>query len=132
LLICGKKIPAALNKQINDLESFFRRSTNHSNQLRIMAAAESSFRYHFLKLKEIRIRKFSALKNHHQTTKIPEAIQGSEKSVINLSAQKKKKVRRWGLALSIGPNRVGCTWRRRQNPVSETLCFKKINRTVFR
>jgi hypothetical protein len=28
-----------------------------------------------------------------------------------------------GLAMSIGPNWVGITWRRRQNPVSET-CFK--------
>jgi hypothetical protein len=33
-------------------------------------------------------------------------------------------VRRYGLAPSIGPNWVGYTWRRRQNPVSETLCFK--------
>jgi hypothetical protein len=32
------------------------------------------------------------------------------------------KVRRQGLALWIGPNRVGSTWRRRQNPVSETFC----------
>jgi hypothetical protein len=32
---------------------------------------------------------------------------------------------RYGLALSIGPNRVGFTWSRRQTPVSETLCFEK-------
>jgi hypothetical protein len=29
-----------------------------------------------------------------------------------------------GLALSIGPYWVGFTWRRRQYPVSETLCFE--------
>jgi hypothetical protein len=29
------------------------------------------------------------------------------------------------LALSIGSNWVGFTWRQRQNPVSETLCFEK-------
>jgi hypothetical protein len=34
-------------------------------------------------------------------------------------------LRRWGLALSIGPNWVGFTWRRRQNPVSETLWFDR-------
>jgi hypothetical protein len=34
-------------------------------------------------------------------------------------------VRRQGLSLSTGPNWVGPTWRRRQNPVSETLCFEK-------
>jgi hypothetical protein len=28
-----------------------------------------------------------------------------------------------GLALYFGPNWIGSTWRRRQNPVSETLCF---------
>jgi hypothetical protein len=28
------------------------------------------------------------------------------------------------LALSIGPNRIGFTWRRGQNPVSEMLCFR--------
>jgi hypothetical protein len=32
---------------------------------------------------------------------------------------------RQGLALSIGPNCVGFTWRRRQNPVSETFCLEK-------
>jgi hypothetical protein len=32
---------------------------------------------------------------------------------------------RQGLALSIGPNWVGSTWRWKQNPVSETLCLKK-------
>jgi hypothetical protein len=32
--------------------------------------------------------------------------------------------------LSIGPNWVGFTWRRRQNPVSETLCFLNKNRTM--
>jgi hypothetical protein len=52
---------AALNKQINDLQSFFRRSTNHSDQLRILAAVESSYKHHFLKRKEIQIRKFIAL-----------------------------------------------------------------------
>jgi hypothetical protein len=31
---------------------------------------------------------------------------------------------RRGLALSIGPNWVGFTWRERQNPVSETSCFE--------
>jgi hypothetical protein len=40
-------------------------------------------------------------------------------------------VRRQGISLSFGPNWVGVTWRRRQNPVSETLCFDKINRTLF-
>jgi hypothetical protein len=28
------------------------------------------------------------------------------------------------LCLHIGPNGVGCTWRRRQNPVTEESCFK--------
>jgi hypothetical protein len=37
-------------------------------------------------------------------------------------------VRRYGLALSIGPNWLDFTWRRRQNPVSETLCFEKWTR----
>jgi hypothetical protein len=58
---------AALNKQI-DLESFFQRSTNQSDQLRIMAAVESSFKHYFLEQKEIQIQKSSALKDHHQTT----------------------------------------------------------------
>jgi hypothetical protein len=40
-------------------------------------------------------------------------------------------VRRWGLAPTIGPNWVRFTWTWRQNPASETLCLKKINRTVF-
>jgi hypothetical protein len=40
---------ATLNKQINDLESFFRRSTNESDQPRIVAAVGSSFKHHFLK-----------------------------------------------------------------------------------
>jgi hypothetical protein len=35
-----------------------------------------------------------------------------------------------GLALSIGPNWVGSTWRRKQNPVSETLSFSDKNRTI--
>jgi hypothetical protein len=34
-------------------------------------------------------------------------------------------VRKEGLALSIGLNRVGFTWSRRQNPVSKTLYFEK-------
>jgi hypothetical protein len=50
-----------------------------------MAAVVSSLKHRFLKLKEIQIRKFLALKDHHQTTKTPEAIQGSEKFVIILS-----------------------------------------------
>jgi hypothetical protein len=47
---------AALNKQINDLQSSFRRSTNYSDQLRVLAAVESSYKHHFLKPKEIQIR----------------------------------------------------------------------------
>jgi hypothetical protein len=39
-------------------------------------------------------------------------------------------VRRWGLALSIGPNWVGSTWRRRQDPASERLCFLNKTRTT--
>jgi hypothetical protein len=35
-----------------------------------------------------------------------------------------------GLVLWIGTS-WGFTWRRRQNPVSETLCFEKIKRAVF-
>jgi hypothetical protein len=50
-----------------------------------MATVESSFKHHFLKLKEIQIRKFSALKDNHHTTKTPKAIPGSEEFVINLS-----------------------------------------------
>jgi hypothetical protein len=61
------------------------RSTNPSDQLRIMAVVESSFKHHFLKLKQVQIRKFSALEDHHQTTKTPIDIQGYEKFVINLS-----------------------------------------------
>jgi hypothetical protein len=34
-------------------------------------------------------------------------------------------VRRYRVALSIGPKWVRFTWRRRQNPVSKTLCFEK-------
>jgi hypothetical protein len=37
-------------------------------------------------------------------------------------------LRRERLALSIGSNWMGSTWRRRQNPVSEALCLK--GRTV--
>jgi hypothetical protein len=59
---------ATLNKQIDDLETSFRKSTNQSHQLCILAAVERSFKYHFLKQKEIQIRKFLALKYHHQTT----------------------------------------------------------------
>jgi hypothetical protein len=33
-------------------------------------------------------------------------------------------VRRERLTLSIGPIWVGSTWRRRENPISETLCFE--------
>jgi hypothetical protein len=50
-----------------------------------MVAAESSFKHHFLKQKEIQIRKFCVLKVHHHTTKTKKAIQRSEKFVINLS-----------------------------------------------
>jgi hypothetical protein len=39
-------------------------------------------------------------------------------------------VLRQGPALSTGPNWVGSTWRRRQNPVSETLCVWNKNRTM--
>jgi hypothetical protein len=48
-----------------------------------MAAVESSFKHHFLKHKEIQIHKFSILK-HHQATKTPKPIHGSENFVINL------------------------------------------------
>jgi hypothetical protein len=65
------------NKQINDLGTYFWRLINESDQLRILAAVESSFEHHFLKQKEIQIRKFLALKDHHQTTATPKAIQGS-------------------------------------------------------
>jgi 23S rRNA maturation mini-RNase III len=51
----------------------------------MMAAVEISFKHNFLKKGEIQIRKFSALKDHHQITKTPNAIQGPEKFVINLS-----------------------------------------------
>jgi pantothenate kinase len=74
---------STINKQINDLESFCRSSINQPDHLRIMAAVESSFKHHFLKHKEIQIRKFSVLK-HHQATKTPKPIHGSEKFVINL------------------------------------------------
>jgi hypothetical protein len=50
-----------------------------------MAAVESSYNHHFLKQKEIQIRKFLVLKDQHQSTKTPVDIQGSEKFVINLS-----------------------------------------------
>jgi hypothetical protein len=36
---------------------------------------------------------------------------------------------RQGLTLLIGSNWVGFVWRRRQNPVSETLCFKQSRTT---
>jgi hypothetical protein len=49
-----------------------------------MAALESCFKHHFLK-KEIQIRKFLALEDHHQTIETPKAVQGSEKFVISLS-----------------------------------------------
>jgi hypothetical protein len=39
-------------------------------------------------------------------------------------------VSREGLAPSIGPNWIGNTWRRRQNPVSEMLCVLNKNRTM--
>jgi hypothetical protein len=39
-----------------------------------MAAVESSFKHHFLRQKEIQIRKFSVLKDHHQITKTPKPI----------------------------------------------------------
>jgi hypothetical protein len=39
-------------------------------------------------------------------------------------------VRRWGLALSNGPNWVGSIWGRRISPVSETLCVSNKNRTM--
>jgi hypothetical protein len=50
-----------------------------------MAAVESSFKQHFLKQKEIQIRKFSVLKEQHQITKTPKPIHGSEKFIDNLS-----------------------------------------------
>jgi hypothetical protein len=40
--------------------------------------------------------------------------------------------RRQGIALSIGHNWVGSTWRRRHNPVSETLCVLNKSRTMDR
>jgi hypothetical protein len=70
---------AAFNNQINDLESFFRRT------LQIMAAVESSFIHHSLKQKEIQIRKFSVLKDRHLITKTLNPIHGSEKFVVDLS-----------------------------------------------
>jgi hypothetical protein len=76
---------ATLNKEINDLETFFRGSINRSDQTRNLAAVESSFRYHFHKQREIQIRKFSALKDLRPTTATPKAIHGSEKLVLNLS-----------------------------------------------
>jgi hypothetical protein len=33
--------------------------------------------------------------------------------------------RKYGLVSSIAPKWIGSAWRRRQKPVSETLCFKK-------
>jgi hypothetical protein len=45
----------------------------------------SSFKHHFLKEKKIQIQKFLGLKDHHQTTATPKAIQESEKFVLNLS-----------------------------------------------
>jgi hypothetical protein len=59
---------AALNKQIKDLEIFFRRSINQSDRFRILAAVESAFKHHFLKQKEIHIKKFLTLKEFHQIT----------------------------------------------------------------
>jgi hypothetical protein len=50
-----------------------------------MAAVESSFKHNFLKQIQIRIRKFSALKNRPQITKTPKAIQSYEKFFVNLS-----------------------------------------------
>jgi hypothetical protein len=38
--------------------------------------------------------------------------------------------RRQGLVLSIGPNWVGSTWRRRQNPVSRMMCVLNEKRTM--
>jgi hypothetical protein len=76
---------AALNEQINKLKSYFRRSTNQSEQLRILAEVGRSSKYHFLKQKEIQIRKFVALKNLHQTTVTPKAIQEYEKFALKLS-----------------------------------------------
>jgi hypothetical protein len=74
-----------MNKQIRALETFFQRSVNQSDQLRILAAVESSFKHHFCKQKKIQIKKFSALKDLHQAITTPKAIYGSEKSVHNLS-----------------------------------------------
>jgi hypothetical protein len=54
------------------------------DHIRILAAAESSFRHHFLNQKE-RLKKISALKDLHQITAILNATRGSEKFVFNLS-----------------------------------------------
>jgi hypothetical protein len=54
------------------------------SQCCILAAVESSSKRHFLKQKDIQIQKFFALKDHHQTTTTPKAIEGSEKFVLNL------------------------------------------------
>jgi hypothetical protein len=73
-----------VNKQINDLETFFPRSINQSDQLRALAAVESSFKQNFLKQKETQIRKLLALKDLHDTTATPKAIHGCEKFVLRL------------------------------------------------
>jgi hypothetical protein len=77
-----KKI--TLGKQIHDLETFFQRTINESDLLRIVAAVESSFKHHFLKHKQIQIRKFSALKALHQASSTPKSSYGSEKFILNL------------------------------------------------
>jgi hypothetical protein len=63
---------ATLNKQIN-AGNFFCRSINQSDQLCILAALESSFEHHCLKQKEIQIKKFLALEDHHRD---PESCAG--------------------------------------------------------
>jgi 23S rRNA maturation mini-RNase III len=75
-----------LNKQINEIVVFWR-TENQSDLLHILVAVESSFKHYFLKQKEIKFRKFLALKDLHQLTLTLKATCGSEKFVLNLSVR---------------------------------------------
>jgi hypothetical protein len=88
-------------------------------------------------LREIQIRKFSALKDHHQTTKTSKAIHGSEKFVTNLSehvlAEMEESVLKKGLHLGpeTGTSSIDLAQLSRfylktdTDPVSENLCSEK-------
>jgi hypothetical protein len=72
---------ASLNKEINEIDSFFRISVDQSDYLHVLSTVGSSFKHKFLKQEGIQTRKLSALKGLDQTTRSPKATRGPQKLV---------------------------------------------------